>query len=154
MRSCNCKTGVLPLPLRYTSTNRESEPRLPCEEHKPLFDKSENGVDFTKLKTTASSDQGNLINSLVPMTKPQSSINDPHFADVLVSLPFNLRASDTETALLFSHITESDFVSDVNQSPSTKLNRTNNLAVGLLDLSISSLGLVVCMREAWGQNGI
>ena len=98
----------------------------------------------------ASSEEDNRVKGPVSISTSKSSANDLPFVNVSVSSKCGPHPVDTENALAHSCIKESDYAAVINQNLNTKVDPTNRLTAGLLSLRLSSVGLVVCLREAEG----
>ncbi|KAH9287078.1 E3 ubiquitin-protein ligase UPL3 [Echinococcus granulosus] len=170
MRTCGCKAGVIPLPLKCTQAKVSSpetlhgtcgtllckpEYKLPIEKTVASSSKlaPEDRACVTKKTSIATCRELNPEKRPLsaPTTKSPSDSTDNHrFVDLSTpnqESPSIFNFDYTRTRL---RTTESDFESEGNQNSKTKVNPLNRLTAGLLSLSVSSSGLVVGLREAVG----
>lgn len=170
MRTCSCKVGVIPLPLKCIQDSASSPETshgvcstlLRDGENKLLIQKSgvpsgkldpENGVCVTKKTSFASCRElksEKKSTAAITSNSPSRSADYPLSMGASTSVQGNPSASNLEHTRTRLRTTESDFVSQENHDSEIKVNQLDHLTAGLLSLSVSSSGLLVCLRKTVG----
>ncbi|KAL5111802.1 E3 ubiquitin-protein ligase hecd-1 [Taenia crassiceps] len=170
MRICSCKEGVIPLPLRcfhektsspgashdFCSTPLcEREDKLLNQETDVFSDTLDPEAGVCITKKTSSAFCGKL-NSEKKSASALNSYSSSHSADDPLFMAESTSVHSNPGALSLEHIqtclpaTESDSAFKESHDSKTKVNQLDRLTAGLLSVSISSSGLVVCLRETIG----
>ncbi|KAL5962360.1 hypothetical protein TSMEX_009973, partial [Taenia solium] len=162
--------GVIPLPLKCTHEKTSSPETLHgvcstllCErENKPLIQNTdepsgkldpEDGVCVTKKTSPASCSElksEKKLTSAITSNLPSRSADDPLSMGASTPNQGNPSTSSLEHIWKRLRNTERDFASKENHESKTKVNQLDCLTAGLLSLSVSSSGLVVCLRGTGG----
>ncbi|VDM31369.1 unnamed protein product [Hydatigera taeniaeformis] len=151
MRTCSCKVGVLPLPLKCGQGKTSIPEALygACSTL-PLGGKGNLPVEETDVSSGKVDPENGGFD--VKETSPAISkelvfVDNTPFVESLTSTQSYPNTATSEDTQKLSCTAEIDFTSNEIRDFQTKINQLNRLTVGLLSLSISSSGLVVCLRK-------